>query len=72
MKEIKLWDGIRVTTETKSEVFETPNDLWDAINWHDEESQVEIMKELYCFGKIDLTECYHGHTVILTVYKKEE
>lgn len=72
MKSIKLWDGIRVTTDSDSQVFTTPDELWDAINWHDKATQTDIIRELYCFGKIDLSNCYKGNTVILTVYRNKE
>ncbi len=71
MRTIKLWDGIRVTTTGASEIFETPSELWDAIHIEDKEAQTEIIRQLYCFGKADLSAAY-GQTVILTVYIKKE
>ena len=71
MKTIKLCDGIRVTTADASEIFESPAELWDAIHITDEAVQVEIIKQLYCFGRVDLSEAYR-QTVILTVYIKKE
>lgn len=71
MKTIKLWDGIRVTTTDASEVFESPNELWKAIHIDDKDVQVELLKRLYCFGKVDLSAAY-GQTVILTVYIDKE
>lgn len=73
-KTIKLWDGIRVTTATDSEIYETPQELWDALNMSGEEYEEAkrcIMTDLFCFGKCDLTAAYRGHTVILTTYIKE-
>lgn len=71
MKTIKLWDGIRVTTTDASEVFEIPSELWKAIHIDDKDVQVELLKRLYCFGKVDLSEAY-GQPVILTVYIDKE
>lgn len=71
MKTIKLWDGIRVTTADDSEVFESPAELWDAIHIEDKEVQAEIIRQLYCFGKVDLSAAY-GQTVILTAQINKE
>ena len=71
MKTIKLWDGIRVTTTDASQVFETQNELWEAIHIEDRGVQVELLKQLYCFGKVDLSAAY-GQMVILTVYIEKE
>ena len=71
MKTVKLWDGIRVTTTDASEIFETLSELWDAIHIEDKEAQTEIIRQLYCFGKVDLSAAY-GQMVILTVYIKKE
>ena len=71
MKTIKLWDGIRVTTTYDSEVFESPTELYEAIHVEDKAVQSEIIKQLYCFGKVDLSLAY-GQTVILTGYIKKE
>lgn len=71
MKTVKLWDGIRVTTADASEVFNTPNELWEAIHIEDKDVQIELLKQLYCFGKVDLSAAY-GQTVILTVYIDKE
>lgn len=64
MKTVKLWDGIRVTTADASEVFNTPNELWEAIHIEDKDVQIELLKQLYCFGKVDLSAAY-GQTVSL-------
>lgn len=71
MKTIKLWDGIRVTTTDASEVFETPAELWEAIHIEDKNIQTDILQQLFCFGKVDLSAAY-GQLVILSVYIKKE
>ena len=70
-KSIKLWDGIRVTTASESEVFTDPQELWKAIHIEDEEAQKEIIKNLYCFGRVDLSAAYR-QTVILSVHINKE
>ena len=75
MKTIKLWDGIRVTTANFSVVCENNDELWETLNMQGaayDELKTEIMRELFCVGKCDLTPQYHGHMVILTVVINEE
>ncbi len=74
MKTIKLWDGIRVTTATDSDICKTPQELWDTLHMSGDEydeMRRAVMTDLFCCGKCDLTEAYHGFTVILTTYTKE-
>ena len=71
MKTVKLWYGIRITTAEASEVSNTPNELWEAIHIEDKDVQIELLTQLYCFGKVDLSAAY-GQTVILTVYIDKE
>lgn len=76
MSAIKLWDGVCVTTRHESKVFDDPQELWrylkmDAEVYHD--YQVDIIRNLFAFGKVYLSEAYHGELVVLTtVTNKEE
>lgn len=78
MKSIKLWDSIAVTVNGETEKFENPKDMWAALNMDDEEiykeAQTNIIRALYCFGRIDLSDAYPGYTVQLAVVpcEKEE
>ena len=77
-KTIKLWDSIAVTVNGSTEKYENPRDLWAALNMDNEEvykeAQENIIRALYCFGRIDLSDAYPGYTVQLAVVpcKKEE
>lgn len=76
-KSIKLWDSIAVTVNGETEKYENPRDLWTALNMDSEEykeAQDNIIRALYCFGRIDLSDAYPGYTVQLAVVpcKKEE
>ena len=66
MKEIKLWDGVKITTEDDSIVCESPAELWKHINTT-EDMQKEITRYLYCFGHLDLTEACNGKMCVLDV-----
>ena len=66
MKTIKLWDGIKITTEDGVTLCESPADLWDHINTT-EDMQKEITRYLYCFGHLDLTEACNGKMCVLDV-----
>lgn len=71
--EIKLWDGIRIITETENEIVEGPADLWKTFGWDIEndtdakECATIITRELFCFGQIDLTQMNHGNLLFLKV-----
>lgn len=73
MNTIKLWDGIRVTTDTDSEIVESPVELWELFNWDIEndpnakECAQLITRELFCFGHVDLSEMNNGKTLYLSV-----
>lgn len=69
-KTIKLWDAIALTVNGETERFENPKDLWAALNMDSEtykEAQTEIIRNLYCFGRLDLSDAYPGYTVLLSV-----
>lgn len=78
MKSIKIWDGIRVTTATESEVVKSPSDLWDLFGWDikndpaAKECSLAITRELFCFGRVDLTEMNNGKTLFLSVVPASE
>lgn len=74
-KTIKLWDSIAVTVNGETEKFENPKDLWAALNMDSDEykeAQENILRALYCFGRIDLTDAYPGYTVMLSVVPCKE
>lgn len=78
MKTIKIWDGVRVTTSSESEVVESPSDLWKMFGWDIENdpnakecSQI-ITRELFCFGHIDLSQMNGGKTLLLSVIPASE
>jgi len=61
-KTIKLWDGIKVITSDGIEICESPLKLWDVLGWDIEndknasECATAITTQLYCFGRVDLSE----------------
>ena len=71
METVKLCDGILVTTEKESEVFDSPLELWKALHIEDKEIQVNILRNVFCFGALDLSAAY-GQKVVLSVYNGKE
>jgi len=52
---IKLWEGINLTTKDGTVFCKGPVELWEHLNCNDE-TKTEIIRHLYCFGHLDLTE----------------
>ena len=73
MKTIKLWDGIKVTTEDETTVVKSAPELWKLFNWDIEndpnakECAQIITRELFCYGCFDLTAMNHGNLLYLKV-----
>lgn len=68
MKTIKVFDGYKVTVDDETEEFiDKPIDeVWDAINIpKDKTLRYDLFSGLFCFGELDLSEAYKGHTVIV-------
>ena len=82
MKTIKLYDGVTVTVDGESQTVESIADLWEILNITKEicgdgvdEIRRGITANLLGFGRIDLSDAYRGHTVLLSLIpakKKEE
>ena len=84
MKTIKLYDGVTVTVDGESQTVENIADLWDVLNINEkycgdgvDEIRRGITANLLGFGRIDLSDAYRGHTVLLSLVpakrkKKEE
>lgn len=68
MKTIKVFDGYKVTVDDETEEFiDKPIDeVWDAIRIPTEKAlRDELFRGLFAFGRLDLSEAYKGHTVIV-------
>ena len=65
-KTIKLWDGVKLTTDSGEIVCASPVELWEHIT-ATEEMQKEITRQLFCFGYLDLTEACGGEKCVLQV-----
>ena len=68
MKTIKVFDGYKLTVdgETENYIDKPIDDVWDAINIpKDKTMRDDLFRGLFCFGSIDLSEAYKGHTVIV-------
>lgn len=75
MKTIKLYDGYRLTVDNETEDFiDKPiKEVWDRINIpKDENMRGELFRVLFAFGKLDLSEAYKGHTVIVNLIPTTE
>ena len=62
MKSIKLFD-VELTVDGKAYTYED-NQWMDDIHIP-ENMRADILRHLMCFHKMDLTEAYGGHTVIV-------
>ncbi len=75
---MKLFDGVRVTTAEESEIVSSPVELWQMFGWdieHDanaKECADIIMRELLCFGHMDLSQMNNGKTLYLSVIPCKE
>lgn len=77
---IKWADGLKVITD--DEVIELREggfpELWKLFNWDTENDPAAkecaeiICRELFCFGRIDLTEMNHGRLLIVAVIPVKE
>lgn len=68
MKSIKVFDGYKLTVDGEAENYiDTPiDDVWDAIRIPKEKAlRDDLFRELFAFGRIDLSEAYKWHTVIV-------
>ena len=68
MKTIKVFDGYKLTVddETENYIDKPIDDVWNAIRIPNEKVlRYELFSELFAFGRIDLSEAYKGHTVIV-------
>lgn len=68
MKTIKVFDGYKLTVDDETEEFiDKPIDeVWDAIKIpKDKTIRDDLFRGLFCFGELDLSEAYKGHTVIV-------
>lgn len=75
MKTIKLYDGYRLTVDNETEDFiDKPIDeVWDRINIRkDEVLRGDLFRVIFAFGKLDLSEAYKGHTVIVELIPTRE
>lgn len=75
MKTTKLYDGYRLTVDNETEDFiDKPIDeVWDRINIpKDEVMRGELFRVIFGFGKLDLSEAYKGHTVIVELIPTRE
>lgn len=56
MKSIKLYDGVKVEYKGKTEIYESPLELWESFGWdiHKNETEhkcaLEITRNLVMFG----------------------
>lgn len=66
MKTIKLWDGINLVTDNGSVFCESPAELWEHIHTT-QDMQIEITRQLFCFGHLDLTDACNGKLCVLHV-----
>ena len=75
---IKLWDGIRIVTDRDTEIVDAPCDLWKVFGWDIEndpdakECASIITRELFCFGRIDLSPMNGGKTLLLVAIPSKE
>lgn len=75
MKKIKLYDGYRLTVDNETEDFiDKPIDeVWDRINIpKDKVMRGDLFRVIFAFGKLDLSEAYKGHTVIVELIPTRE
>ena len=73
-KHIKIWEGIRIHTATECiDCTGGAREVWETFNWDIDNDPAAkecadiIIKHLFCFGFIDLTEMNHGKYLALTV-----
>lgn len=76
MKSIKLYDGVTVVVDGKAHTVESIADLWEMLNITEQycgsavdEMRRGITTNLLCFGRMDLSDAYRGHTVMLSLIK---
>ena len=70
MKTIKLYDGYRVYFDGEVQDFKEHNwdDVMDFINmFKDKEMRMELFRQIFCFGILDLSEAYNGHKLIISL-----
>lgn len=74
-KTIKMYDGVTVTVDGQSQTLEFISELWEVLNITPkyfnpadlEEAKTNITTNLICFGRMDLSDAYRGHTVLLSL-----
>lgn len=69
MKEIKLFE---VDLYVDGECFHYEDNEWMDDIHIPEEMKVDLIRHLMCFHKVDLTEAYHGHCVVVLLVEPRE
>ena len=73
VEEIKIWEGVNVITENKTIFCDSPLKLWRLFGWDikptkaTKECETEINRQLFGWGRVDLTSINHGKKLILEV-----
>jgi hypothetical protein len=68
-KTIKIMDGYRVTVDNDVEEFREHNwdDVMDYLNIPKEKDlRMDLFRKFFAFGKLDLSEAYQGHRLVIT------
>ena len=77
-KMFTIFDGVKVITGKETIVVSGPTDLWNLFGWdikndpNAKECASMITRELFCFGKIDLTAMYNGRKLMLEAIPAKE
>ena len=69
MKEIRLFD---VELYVDGEKFEYDDNQWMEDIHIPEQMRTDLLRHLICFHTADLTEAYHGHTVVVRLVEPKE
>ena len=69
MKEIRLFD---VELNIDGEIFHYEDNQWMEDIHIPEEMRTDMLRHLMCFHVADLTEAYHGHTVVVRLVEPRE
>lgn len=69
-KTIKIMDGYRVTVDNDIKEFRKHN--WDYVMNYlnipkDKDMRMDLFREFFCFGRLDLSPWYEGHYVCINV-----
>ena len=69
-KTIKVFDGYKLTVDNETEDFidRSIDEVWDAINIpKDKRMRNDLFRNLFAFGRLDLSEAYKGHIVVVSL-----